>query len=394
MKDNRLLLMVMAWLTILPLAAQKKEISQARTILKNKKNVQQAEQLMTRLLKDSVNQTNQRIYELWYESVLMQYEAANEKMYLKQKQDTADFFALTQRMFNVAWALDSLDARPDKKGRVSPELRSRHASQLIAYRPNLFFGGTYHTRKGNYDKAYSLFETYMDCVSQPLFSGYRLDSVDTRLPEAAYWATYCGYRKHDPVLTLRHRLLALQDTTKTALTLQYMAEARGWLNDDSLYYETLKAGFTRFPESQYFFPRLVDYYNIHRQYTDALSVIDSALAANPRWELALYAKSNALMNLDRFAESIAVSDSLIALNDTMPDAYYNAGTAHLNLALQLNARKDKKKLRTHYQQARTYMERYRQLMPDERQKWGPALYRIYLNLNMGRQFDEIDRLLR
>ena len=274
MKDNRLLLMVMAWLTILPLAAQKKEISQARTILKNKKNVQQAEQLMTRLLKDSVNQTNQRIYELWYESVLMQYEAANEKMYLKQKQDTADFFALTQRMFNVAWALDSLDARPDKKGRVSPELRSRHASQLIAYRPNLFFGGTYHTRKGNYDKAYSLFETYMDCVSQPLFSGYRLDSVDTRLPEAAYWATYCGYRKHDPVLTLRHRLLALQDTTKTALTLQYMAEARGWLNDDSLYYETLKAGFTRFPESQYFFPRLVDYYNVHRQYTDALSVID------------------------------------------------------------------------------------------------------------------------
>jgi hypothetical protein len=40
------------------------------------------------------------------------------------------------------------------------------------------------------------------------------------------------------------------------------------------------------------------------------------------------------------------------------------------------------------------MEHYRQLAPNEMNKWGPALYRIYLNLNMGRQFDEIDRLLK
>ena len=33
-------------------------------------------------------------------------------------------------------------------------------------------------------------------------------------------------------------------------------------------------------------------------------------------------------------------------------------------------------------------------MPDEKDKWAPSLYRIYLNLNMGRQFDEIDRLLK
>ena len=121
MKDNRLLLFVLALLAAIPLVAQKKEISQARTILKSKKNVQQAEQLMTKLLNDSANRSNKRIYQLWYESVQMQYEAANEKMYLKQKQDTADFFALTQRMFNVAFALDSLDVLPDKKGRVAPD---------------------------------------------------------------------------------------------------------------------------------------------------------------------------------------------------------------------------------------------------------------------------------
>lgn len=40
------------------------------------------------------------------------------------------------------------------------------------------------------------------------------------------------------------------------------------------------------------------------------------------------------------------------------------------------------------------MEAYRKLAPDEKQKWAPALYRIYLNLNMGKQFEEIDKIMR
>ena len=39
------------------------------------------------------------------------------------------------------------------------------------------------------------------------------------------------------------------------------------------------------------------------------------------------------------------------------------------------------------------MEDYRRLAADEKQRWAPALYRIYLNLNMGKQFEEIDQLI-
>lgn len=45
-------------------------------------------------------------------------------------------------------------------------------------------------------------------------------------------------------------------------------------------------------------------------------------------------------------------------------------------------------------EARPYMEAYRKLAPDEKRKWAPALYRIYLNLNMGKQFEEIDKVMR
>ena len=374
--------------------AQKKELSQARTILKSKRGVEQAEQLMTKLLKDSANRQDKRIYAVWYESVLMQYQAVNEKLYMKQRQDTAQFFELTRRLFNVAEALDSLDMRPDRKGRVDPEFRKENAEQLMKFRPNLFVASTYFVRKSDFKKAYDFMEAYMDCARQPLFTGYHLDSLDERMPEAAYWATYCGYRMNDPVLTLRYRHLALRDTARAEYTLQYMSEARRQLNDDSLYMETLREGFRRYPTNSYFFPRLMDYYTARGDNAEALNVVNRALEVNDSSMLYLYAKSTVLFNMGRYDESIALSDTLIARDDSMPDPYYNAGTAYLNKALKLHPLREKKQLKLTYQNARPYMERYRQLAPDQKQKWGPALYRIYLNLNMGRQFDEIDQLMK
>ena len=60
----------------------------------------------------------------------------------------------------------------------------------------------------------------------------------------------------------------------------------------------------------------------------------------------------------------------------------------------MDSRRQKKQIRKLYQQAQSYMETYRQLAPEMKEKWGPALYRIYFNLNLGKQFDEIDRLLK
>ena len=374
--------------------AQKKELSQARTILKSKRGVEQAEQLMTKLLKDSANRQDKRIYVVWYESVLMQYQAVNEKLYMKQRQDTAQFFELTRRLFSVAEALDSLDMRPDRKGRVDTEYRKENAEQLMKFRPNLFVASTYFVRKSDFKKAYDFMEAYMDCARQPLFADYHLDSLDERMPEAAYWATYSGYRMNAPVLTLRYRHLALRDTARAEHTLQYMSEARRQLNDDSLYMETLREGFRRYPANSYFFPRLMDYYTARGDNTEALNVVNRALAVNDSSMLYLYAKSTVLFNMGRYDESIALSDTLIARNDSMPDPYYNAGTAYLNKALKLHPLREKKQLKQTYQKARPYMERYRQRAPEQKQKWGPALYRIYLNLNMGRQFDEIDQLMK
>ncbi len=387
MKQTTILLLLL--ITTPCLMAQTKvsnirqELSQARSSIKSGK-YEEAERLVTTLLKDSANRHDKRIYQIWFEAVSRQYEQGNEKLYLKQKYDTAAFFNLTRRLFVIAESLDSL----------SDDNRSRHAAQLNAIRPNLFNGGSFLVRKGKWKEAFDFFETYLDCVRQPLFSAFSYDATDRRLPEAAYWATYCGYKMNDAVLTLRHRHLALSDSLRSDFTLQFMAEARRWLKDEELYLATLQEGFRRHPQFPYFFPRLIDIYNSRQQYDRALAVADSALAVCDSCELYLFAKSTALLRLKRYRESIVYSNRVIAANDAMSEAYFNAGTAYVYLAEGLDRTHDRKLIKQAYQNARHYMERYRALMPDERDKWAPVLYRIYLNLNMGKQFDEIDRLLR
>ena len=373
---------------------QKRQMAEAESYLRSGKNYEKAEQLMTTLLEDSANQQNPRIYNLWLQAVEKQYQALNEQMYKRQTVDTLQLFTLNRRLFTVAERLDSVDALPDKKGRVAPDYRRDNAQRLTGYRPNLFFGGAYHLRRSDFQTAYDFFETYIDCARQPLFADYDLMNSDTRMGEAAYWATYCGYRMDDPVLTLRYHELARRDTAKLEYTLQYVAEAWQRLGDSQRYAEILWEGFAFFPKSTYFFPRLMDAYSRKGNYEQALSVVDEALKADSLSELYLFAKSTMLLNLGRNAECLDYSRRLIALNDQIAEAYYNAGTACLNIILNMDSRRHKKQIRKMYLKAQPYMETYRRLAPEAKNKWGPALYRIYFNLNLGKQFDEIDKILK
>lgn len=379
---------LMATLTV---GAQRKQIGEARTYLKSGKNFDKAEKLMTDLLKDSANRENKRIYEIWLQSVQKQYDQANEKFYMKKQQDTAQFFSIVRRLFSISFRLDSLDSRPDKKGKVNHDLRKDVARDMMGYRNNLFNGGAFYVRKGDFKKAFDYFETYIDCRRQPLFTGYDF-SQEPRMAEAAYWATYISYRMEEPILALRYRDLALADTAKRSWTLQYIAESWKALKDDSMYVATLWQGFNDYPMSTYFFPRLMDSYQ--NEPVKALEVADQALEADSTSRLFLFAKSVALLRLEKFAESLDYSDRVIKLYPDMAEAYYNAGTAYVNIALRMDPVRHKKQIKRMFQNAMPYMEKYRVLSPDSKQKWAPALYRIYFNLNLGKQFDEIDKILK
>lgn len=377
--------------------AQKKEISQAQTIVKSGKNLAQAEQQMRKLLKDSINQKNIKVWVILTEAVRGQYLAGNERMYLRQQQDTAALFKLALKMFGDYQSLDSVDALPDKKGRVHLKYRNSNSAFLNIYRPNLYNGGVYFLRKQNYKEAFSMIDAFLDCQRQPLFENYHYER-DTLNRTAAFWTVLCGYQTGDHEMALKYKDLALQDTLHLESCFQYLAEIYKQQGDKPNYEWSLVKGFECNPSSSYFFPRLIDYYNTSNQTERAMTIVNDALQTNDSSELFLFAKSNLLLNQGDYDECIAICDTLIARNDTLADAYYNAGVAYVNKAFLLEKGKvdvkQRREIRQLYQKALPYMERYRTLAPLEKDKWAAALYNIYLKLNMGKQFEEIDQMLR
>ena len=399
MKIQKIIYTFLLLLTITPVMAQKKEISMARSWIKAGNNLDKAEQSMMNLLKDSTNRKNEKIWNILFESLRKQYASGNEKLYLKQKYDTASLFNIASRMFTVMASYDSIDALPDKNGRVNPRYRKDNGAMLNSLRPNLYNGGLFFIRKQNYALAYQLLDQYIETAHQPLFEAYHYTEKDKRLPEAAYWSVYCAYKLKDTKKTLHHTYLALKDTAHYEMMLQYLA-ATYQLEDDSIrMLETLKEGFSRYPHSVFFYPHLIDYYSKRQQWNEALALTDNALKKDGLNERFLLAKSSVLLNLGQYKESYQICRSLLLRNDSLPEANLNAGLALFNQGVDLDkapvaSSHQRRELLKFYRQALPYLEKYRKQCPDRQDKWALPLYTIYLNLNMGRQFDEIDKLLK
>lgn len=392
-------LFLYALLLCLPqmVCAQKKAINEASNYIKSAKNLDKAESLMTGLLKDSANLRNEKIWTTLIDAVKLQYVQGNEKLYLKQKYDTASLFTIAKKLFDICERFDSIDALPNKKGVVKIKYRTKNADYLNGLRPNLYNGGAFFLRKLDFQRSWDFYDAYLDCERQPLFSGHPYASTDSLRTAAAYWALYSGYRLKDADKVLKYQALAETDTAKLDNVLQYVAETHLLQADTMAYMETLRRGFANNPKHVFFFPRIVDYYNVRGMADSATVYIDGALASDSTNVLFLFAKSTALLNAGQYDRCIKLTERLLALNDSMPEAYCNMGLAYYNQALTLERtmtrnRKKRKAVNELYEKSRPFMERFRALAPDQKEKWVPALYTIYLNLNMGKEFDEIDKL--
>lgn len=47
-----------------------------------------------------------------------------------------------------------------------------------------------------------------------------------------------------------------------------------------------------------------------------------------------------------------------------------------------------------YEEAKPFYEKARALKPDQKDLWLQGLYRVYYNLNMGPEFEEIDKMMK
>lgn len=204
-------------------------------------------------------------------------------------------------------------------------------------------------------------DSYIRCKIQPLFSSCMTGESDSLYSSAAFWTMFCGLRLSKPDSILKYSDLALTDKKYRERAFVYMSEAYLMKRDTINYVNTLRRGFEENRKSNFFFTRLMDYYNDTNMLDSAMVVADEALSCDNNNTLFLFAKSNVLLNMGKYAECISICDSLIERNDTLPDVYLNAGVSYLNMALALenDTKKNKgnnKKILDYYKKALPYME--------------------------------------
>ena len=304
-----------------------------------------------------------------------QNEGLNMKAYLKQNLDTVKLYQTVLKIYDYTLSSDSVDE--------SGKFENKNIKLRALHRDNLLGGGKFLLRKSKWSEAYPFFDMYIKTCTTDL------DSVIGRV---AYWATICGMNENNPYHVLEHvdKAIALNSEAERPALAEYKARSYVHIGDSAKWLEILDEGVDLYPGYNYFFLNLMDYYMRHGEIEKGLARTDSLVRSDVDRAMYWFAMSMFALAQGDYEKCISMSDECLKRESDNIDALYNKGISLLNLALSENQTARRRVL---YRRALEPMERVRELIPDDLDRWGNPLYRIYLNLNMGQKFEEIDKML-
>lgn len=374
-------------------------------IKKNQKLEETAKELLAEAQNTNTDQdTRIECYRLAAECSKKLNAIENEKLYLGQKYDTARFFSSVLDMYQRIFIADSISALPDAYGRSKPSNRKSSRSMLLPYRPYLQTAGRWYFSKKKYADAFRYLDQYIQASKHPIFDKDKFFSADTLILSSAYLAVVSAHEANLPQGVIRYGELAKRAGLKSHLIHEYVTQAWKSMGEEKQWEKSLWQGVVEYPSYTYFFTHLIDHLTETDQLTAGMAVADSLCKAEPDMAIAWYAKALIQMRLHHNEAAIEACDECIRRDSTFADAYYTKGLASLNLAVieTEQAPTDltdpayaagQQRIRARYEQARKPMEHFRAQRPDDKERWAAPLYRIYLHLNMGEEFEEMDKLL-
>ena len=141
------------------------------------------------------------------------------------------------------------------------------------------------------------------------------------------------------------------------------------------------------------------------QASKAMEFADRMLSNDPNNQLYLYVKAYLYHNMKEYDNAIEFYKKAIAADPEYAEAYSNVGLVYLMKAqdyadkatTDINDPKYAEAqavVKKFYEEAKPFYEKARALKPDQKDLWLQGLYRVYYNLNMGPEFEEIDKMMK
>ena len=396
--------------------ALKAEIKAANKVLREAQgalnavdgNVDQANALIEAAMENKHTASNP---DTWYTAGKIQeqiYNKENEKMYLQQPYDQAKFFGSLSKMFDYFLVCDSLEQIPNEKGNVVAKYRPEMMELLSRIRINLVSGGVTYFNDNNNEKAFELFSKYIDVADAPLFASLNYAETDTLMAEIAYYATLAGLKLEDYNKALKYVDLAMKKEDVAQKAIEYKAMSYINLGDTVNWINALKEGVEKYPSVEYFYSNLISYYNNSGDTNDLVAFADEMLAKNPL-PIFRFVKGYVYQNQKEYDKAVEEYKVCIEQDPNYTGAYRNLGICYCQMAQDLSdaasaldikskAYKAKKEeINAYYKLALPIYEHLRKIDdgsdPDVKSAWTNGLYTCYYMLNMGKEFEEIEKLM-
>ena len=347
----------------------------------------------------------------WYTAGKIQnviYDKENEKMFLQQTYDQDKFFGSLSKMFDYYIKCDELEQLPNAAGKVVVKYRPETSELLSRLRINLVSGGVTYFNADNNEKAFELFAKYIDVADEPLLAAYNLMESDSLICEIAYYATLAGLKLEDYNKALQYVDLAMAKEDVAQKAVEYKAMSYLNLGDTINWLKTLKVGVEKYPEVQYFYSNLISYYNTNGNTEDLMAFADEMLEKNPL-PIFRFVKGFVYQNMSEYEKAIEEYKVAIEQDPNYTGAYRNLGICYCQLAqnasdkmtnlnMKSKAYKEQKEVVTsYYRLALPIYEHLRKIDdgtdPDVRNAWTNGLYTCYYMLNMGKEFEEIEKIV-
>ena len=351
--------------------AQMKNVKEAKSIASDvKPNFNQAEKLINEAIK---NPETKDLPDTWDVAGFIQKrfieEERDKKGVLKQPFDTLKAYNSILKMFEYYTKCDDLAQVPNEKGKIKNKYRKANASTILVERPNLINGGIQFFNLDKNKEALQFFATYVESASYPMLAEQNLAKTDTLLAQIAYYATLAADRVGDKDAIIKYAPAALDDKDGGKFAMQLMADASS------------------------------------NQASKAMEFADRMLSTDANNKLYLYVKAYLYHNMKEYDKAIEFYKKAIAADPEYAEAYSNVGLVYLMKAqdyadkatTDINDPKyaeAQATVKKFYEEAKPFYEKARALKPDQKDLWLQGLYRVYYNLNMGPEFEEIDKMMK
>ena len=386
--------------------AQEKSVKEAKSIANDvKPDFAQAEKLINEALNNAETKDNA---ETWDVAGFIQKrinEKEMENAYLRKPYDTLKVYNSALNMCKYYFKCDELAQIPNEKGKIKNKVRRSNSAAILAARPNLINGGIQFFNLDKNKEALDFFATYVDIAINPMFEKENLLQTDTVLPQIAYYASLAAAKMEDYPSVLKSAPYAKEDKEVGKYAMEFISTALKAQGDTVKWISSLKDGIQKYPEHSFFFGHLIDYYSNNNKFDEAMQFADDMLAKDPNNTFYLYVKGYLYHNMKDYEKAIEFYNKTIEVDPNYAEAYSNLGLIYCLQAQDFSEKattdvnnpkykEDQATLKVFYEKARPNYEKARELKPEQKDLWLNGLYRVYYNLQMGPEFDEIEKLMQ